>query len=228
MLITFSGLDGAGKSTLIEGLKKALEARGHRVVALRMYDHIVFYSFLRNMRDGLKRILGLKTVNRGPVKLSANLRDPKIGVEDKEGFLARCFYRTARSQLAKRIVLFLDLLSLVLRRFYEEKLGKKILIVDRYLYDFLADVADVNGKKWSFVEFFLRLSPVPDLPVFVDVPAERAFERKQEYPLAYMEWRRGAYRRIFARVRNPLILENDDLGATSRRLAAEALQRIVP
>lgn len=234
MLISFSGLDGAGKSTLIEGLKRALEKRGYRVIALRMYDHIVFYSFLRNLRDGMKKILGANKRNGvapaprdySLVRPSANLRDPKIGVEDKNGFLLRCLYRIVRSQFMKRIVLFLDLISLVLRRFYEEKLRKRILIVDRYLYDFLADVADLRGKKWSFIKFFIRISPVPDLPVFVDVPAKRAFERKQEYPIAYMEWRRATYRKTFEGIKNVLILANDDLEETGRRLEAEALKRI--
>lgn len=207
MLISFSGLDGAGKSTLIEGLWKSLQARGHAVVCLRMYDHVVFYAFLRGLRDRVGKIFGRRRAAPG---------DPK----------AATLYRVARSPMTKRVVLFLDLISLVARRFYEERMRKRILILDRYLYDFLADVADLKEQNWSFVSFFIRISPVPDLPVFVDVPAERAYERKREYPLAYMEWRRRTYHKIFNAVSNPLILENDDLEETRRRLEAEALKRI--
>ena len=40
MLITFSGLDGAGKSTLIAWLKDTLERRNRRVAVFHMIVHV--------------------------------------------------------------------------------------------------------------------------------------------------------------------------------------------
>src|SRR5262249_18307608 len=53
MLITFSGLDGAGKSTLIERLKLVLEKRNRQVTIFHMNDHVGLYAYLRSMRDWL-------------------------------------------------------------------------------------------------------------------------------------------------------------------------------
>ena len=58
MLITFSGLDGAGKSTLIAWLRKALEERGHSVLVLHLNDDVGVYAYVRAARNWLLRLLG--------------------------------------------------------------------------------------------------------------------------------------------------------------------------
>ena len=53
MLITFSGLDGAGKSTLIEWLKTALEEQDRQVAIFHLNDHVGLYAYARFVRDRL-------------------------------------------------------------------------------------------------------------------------------------------------------------------------------
>src|SRR2546421_8333289 len=53
MLITFSGLDGAGKSTLVRGLQQTLEREHRRVVVFHMNDHVGVYAYLRRLRNQL-------------------------------------------------------------------------------------------------------------------------------------------------------------------------------
>src|SRR5918997_7233073 len=55
MLITFSGLDGAGKSTLIERLRKKLEAQDRRGPVFHMYRHVGLYACARFL---LSRLAG--------------------------------------------------------------------------------------------------------------------------------------------------------------------------
>jgi thymidylate kinase len=231
MLITFSGLDGSGKSTLIAHIQGQLEMRGHRVQVMTMYDHLSFYAKIRALRESI--------IHRGdrcaavaqltvPVTESfqINPNDPKTDVSDKKGFLRRIFYRIIRGQSARRAALFLDLLVLWAYRFLEEFRRGSIFITDRYLYDSLADVADLESKKWSFIRFFLKFVPVPDLPVLVDVPAEMAFARKPEYPLAYSQWRREAYRTIYGWVPRGLVLDNTDLRQAQLRLERAVSERL--
>ncbi|HEU5262475.1 MAG TPA: hypothetical protein VFU41_13745, partial [Gemmatimonadales bacterium] len=66
MLITVSGLDGAGKSTLIGGLRAALERHGHTVAVLHMNDDVGVYAYARRARDGLLRLLGREQRPAGP------------------------------------------------------------------------------------------------------------------------------------------------------------------
>src|SRR5207247_9213784 len=54
MLITLSGLDGAGKATLIASLRTALEERQRPVAVLHLDDELGVYAYARMVRDGLK------------------------------------------------------------------------------------------------------------------------------------------------------------------------------
>ena len=224
MLITFSGLDGSGKSTLIEGLTRSLRGQDKTCVVLTMYDHISFYSLVRNIRDSLKGWVGKRPVkpltveNPAPIHSGVIPQDPKVDVSDKKNILVRFLYGGIRSQLMRKIFIPLDMFVLLMYRFKEEILCRRILITDRYLYDTLIDIIKFDGKGWGFVRFILKLAPKPDLPVFVNVPAEKAYERKPEYPLDYTQWRQGAYQKIFGLVSNPLILDNQDLALTLVRL----------
>lgn len=221
MMITFSGLDGAGKSTLIRDLRSFLENQNQRTVILTMYDDITFYSFIRKIRDSLKKKFKLPMGNDLPDPRSlppSEMNDPKTNVSDKTGRITKIIYTIFRSRLARSLCLFMDLLVLLLYRFYEEIFHSRVLITDRYFYDSLADIMDMRSKGWFFVRLFLLLIPTPDAPVLIDVPAEVAFQRKPEYPLDYTRWRHGAYHQIFQWVKKPLILPNQDLQQSTQIL----------
>lgn len=123
----------------------------------------------------------------------------------------------------KRIVYVFDLLLFVGYRLLLERCLGRVLILDRYFYDSLADVAD--GRRWVFVKAFLRLLPRPDVAVFVDVPAEVAFARKQEYPLDYLRERRRKYVKIFEWLDQPLIIANVDAQKAADRVYEASMKR---
>src|SRR5438552_6075386 len=66
MLITFSGLDGAGKSTLIERLKITLEQQHCRVAVFHINDHVGVYAYLRALRDRVRGGGGAVPSNGSP------------------------------------------------------------------------------------------------------------------------------------------------------------------
>lgn len=214
MLITFSGLDGAGKSTLIERLRAVLAADGHPVTVLTMYDDIGVYAFIRRVRDSVSGRRGWST------------SDPdRLGVPpSRHGPLMSALFRIVRSKRTKRVVYCVDLLLFRLR-LAVERARARVLITDRYFYDSLADIAD--GRRWSYIHWVLSLLPTPDVPVFVDVAPEAAFRRKAEYPLPYLARRRETYRHIFSRVERCLILKNDDLELAFRQLEGVVIQRML-
>src|SRR2546430_14351819 len=57
MLITFSGLDGAGKSTVIAWLRDELTRQRRQVRVFHMNDDVGVYAYLRALRDRVKRIV---------------------------------------------------------------------------------------------------------------------------------------------------------------------------
>lgn len=223
MLITFSGLDGAGKSTLIARLRRALQAEGRRVTVLTMYDDVGFYAFLRAVRDrtagGLRRLRG-----QAPPALVSNDPD-RLGVpQARRGPLMSLLFWIVRHPRTKRVVYCFDLL-LVVTRLARERTPGGVLIMDRYFYDSLADVADDDG--WRYIHGFLRALPVPDVPVFVDVAPEAAFQRKGEYSIEYLRRRQDAYRHIFGRVPHAVIVKNDDLELAYRSLEDAVTRRMM-
>jgi thymidylate kinase len=60
----------------------------------------------------------------------------------------------------------------------------KILIFDRYFYDFIVDPrrSRIDLPQW-IRRFFLAITPSPDLVFFLDCDAETVFKRKQELPM---------------------------------------------
>jgi len=201
VLITFSGLDGAGKSTLISRLRTALEREGHAVTVLHMNDDIGVYAYLRWARNRLLRILG-RAAPRGPRPTPGSGR----GVRH---LLRRVRHAVVWSKAVRRCVYPIDLLLFALYRLYLEKWAKRILITDRYFYDTLVDVADEAHVRWNAL--LARLTPTPDVPLFLDVPPEQAGHRKNEYPLEYLRARWTAYDRVLRRVHACVRIPNTEL-----------------
>jgi thymidylate kinase len=222
VLITFSGLDGAGKSTLIEWLKQTLERQDRGVAVFHMNDHVGAYAYLRMLRD---RLLG------GPPSGFATLGDP-----DPRRVAASATEQARRPSLRERVwrariailwnkplrrVLYLfDLIVFWLYRLRIEKAQRQILIMDRYFYDTLVDVSD--GRHWFWIRLLARITPTPELPVFLDISPEESYSRKGEYSVEYLRARWAAYKTVFPWVRSSVTLPNDDLNA-----AKATLQRVV-
>lgn len=220
MFITFSGLDGAGKSTLINQLKQAIEAKGQKVTLLTMYDHIGLYPLIRGIRAKIERLTGVE-IKKDRMSTDEN----SLGIQmAKRGPLMTGLLKVIRSHTAKKIVYIFDLLLFLLIRLYVEKINKHVLIMDRYFYDSLADIA--QSDPWGYISFFLKLAPTPNLPIFIDVPPEVAFSRKKEFPLDYMKWRYTTYKRIFQLVNNPFYLVNDQLDLAVQQLKNETFKRL--
>jgi thymidylate kinase len=206
MLITLSGLDGAGKSTLTAALRSELEAQGFSTTLLHMNKEVGVYATLRVMRDRLLRRPSLP-----PLPTERQVQ-PSVPA----GTLKRLRDRIVWGRELRRVVDLVDLLTFFAYRLFIERVRGRVLIMDRYFYDRLADAAD--GRKWSYLRWFARLTPVPDLAVFVDVSPEVAFARKGEYSIPWMTARRAYYKEIFSWVRGSLILPNEDLSRSTAEL----------
>ena len=201
MLITLSGLDGAGKSTLIEWLRGALETNGYRVTVLHMNDDVGVYAYLRRLRDVL-------------------LGSPRRAVPRPQRASARGLGFALRraivwSRLPRWCVYPIDLLIFALYRIYVEKLAKRVLIMDRYFYDTLVDISRGSERGNRLLQ---ALTPAPDVAVLVDVPPEKAFLRKFEYSLEYLSERWPIYQSVFSRVPGGVRVPNVEPESARRML----------
>src|SRR5205807_8131704 len=116
MLITFSGLDGAGKSTLVRWLQQTLERQNRRVVVFHMNDHVGVYAYLRRLRNQL----GGAPPRNGGAGALRRVRDALLW-----------------GRVLRRVIYPLDLLLFLVYRLYHESIRRRVVIMDRYFYDTL-------------------------------------------------------------------------------------------
>jgi len=154
MIISFSGLDGSGKSTLISEVEKQLISNGKEVIILTMYDHVGTYAIIRFIRDSIFKKIFKKISRNKRVPQHQTTNDPdRLGLpQAKRGLVMSLIYQLVRSSHTRKVTIFFDLFLFIFYRLYIEGFKKKVLIMDRYFYDWMADVAD--GEDWSYVKFF--------------------------------------------------------------------------
>ncbi|HVH86223.1 MAG TPA: hypothetical protein VM912_05830 [Terriglobales bacterium] len=181
LLITFSGLDGAGKSTQIENLRERLNSAGLNVKLLAFWDDVVVMT--RYRERFVHKVYGSEKGVGAPGK-PVNRRDKNV----------RAWYLT----LARHALYILDAIDLRMVVNRAIKSGADVVIMDRYIYDELANLPLVRPATQSFVRFVEKLSPRPDIAYLLDADPEAAHKRKPEYPVDFMHKCRVAYYRLAA------------------------------
>jgi thymidylate kinase len=169
-MITFSGIDGAGKTTQIEYLTSHLEAFGLRVLRLIFWDHV---AVLPKMRAEV----GYRSVDVIPAASPA-----EVSFTPKNNKHIRRWYLTA----ARSGLYMLDVLQL--RSLINSELirDSDVVIFDRYIYDQIANVYSQSFASRIYGRMLLSCAPVPDLAFILDASPLAAFTRKPEYPLEFM------------------------------------------
>lgn len=222
MLITFSGLDGSGKSTLIQCLKESLEKRNKQVAVFHMYYDI---GLLAGVRFVLKKIGRNREAQSSTETKSAHAPRQLSQNGRHDTKLARVRYAIGWNKSLRLFIYPLDLVIFLCYRLYVEKVKKQIFIMDRYFYDTLVDVAE--GHRWYGVRLLSRLTPTPSVPVLVDISAEEAFARKGEHSVDYLSRRRLSYQKVFPKGRNAVVIAGgDDINATRRTLEKIVIERM--
>jgi thymidylate kinase len=174
-LISFSGVDGSGKSTQIEHARALLQASGQSVRVLAFWDDVVV---LCRYREGfVHKVYGSERGIGAPGK-PVERRDKNV----------RRWYLT----LARYGLYFLDALHLcwVVRR---ARATANVLILDRYIYDELANLPLASPLTRAYVRAVQALVPRPDVALVLDADPEAARARKPEYPVEFMHKCRAAY-----------------------------------
>jgi thymidylate kinase len=179
LLISFSGLDGSGKSTQIANLREFLHGRGLTTNLLAFWDDVVVLS--RSREGFVHKVYGSEKGIGAPDR-PVNRRDKNV----------RKWYLS----IARHGLYLLDALHLVKVIAKARRSGADVVIMDRYIYDELANLPLSNWLTRLFIRMVAAFVPKPDVAYILDADPEAARARKPEYPVDFMRQCRGAYIRL--------------------------------
>jgi len=208
LLISFSGMDGSGKTTQITGLLDAFNAAGAKTTLLAFWDNVVVAAKYREsfVHQVFKSERGIGAPGK-PV----NRRDKNV--------------RGWHVSLARHFLYLLDAihLRLVVAR-ERRRRGVQVIVLDRYIYDELVNLNLRNPLSRAFVRFVNRLVPQPGVAYLLDADPGAAYARKPEYPVAFMRQCRQAYFDLAARLGNMTVIPATDI-SHARLAVLEAVER---
>jgi thymidylate kinase len=179
MIVSFSGIDGAGKSTQISGLISCLESRGLRIKLLTFWDDV---ATLKQMREGAGHKI---------FKGDKGVGSPETPIERRDKNIQSPLMSVVRLGLY-----FMDALSLRRVAAAARHSGADVVIFDRYIYDELANLNLESSIMRLYIRCIMRLAPKPEIGFVLDADPAKARARKPEYPLDFLTTNRNSYLRL--------------------------------
>jgi thymidylate kinase len=209
LCVSFSGVDGSGKSTQIEALRVAAEKAGLRVCISRFWDDIASLTFLRET-SGHKIFKGEKGV--GSPERPINRRDKNV--------------RSWPVSCARLIIYTIDAFSTRSAIAKARRSGADLFIFDRYLYDELANLKIENPLMRLFARAVMFLTPRPDISFVLDADPEAARARKPEYPVEFIRVNQQAYLQLSRILGDMTIIPPLPIEDVKTEILNQVLQRI--
>lgn len=208
-IVSFSGIDGAGKSTQINALQTWLNKAGQRTRLLTFWDEIV-------VAPGFREFMSHKAFKG----------DQGIGSPEKP-LTRRDKNVTSSPVTALRFCLYLaDAINVCLKVRVLRKEEIDVVIFDRYIYDELANLPMNRRLARWFIRFVTALVPKPDVAYVIDADPASAFARKPEYPLDFLCKNREAYLAL-SRLTNQLtVIEPLPIDAAAARIRQALLPKL--
>lgn len=160
-LIALSGIDGAGKSTQLNLIKKHFEKNGKSVICL--WTRGGSTSGINGLKDFIRKFAG----KRLPPSGHSNKRDQML----KKLWIQRLW-------LSLAILDLLRIYTILLRWWF---VRGKLVICDRFLWDTLIDFKlmfpGVLVKDWLLWKILVWFTPVPDKSVLLIIPLNESEKR---------------------------------------------------
>jgi thymidylate kinase len=169
-------MDGAGKSTQISNLRAYAEDLGLRVTQLAFWDDVVV---LKPYREGFVQKV---------FKSEKGIGSPEKPVERRDKNVRGWHLNIVRHGLYS-----LDAVHLRAVTNHVRKSNADLVIMDRYIYDELANLPLENPVTRAYVHAVMKMVPHPDVSFVLDADPVLARARKPEYPVEFLHKCRASY-----------------------------------
>lgn len=202
MLISFSGIDGAGKSTQIETLCTNLRRVGLKVQLLTFWDDAARFKFIR---EGATHTLFQGDRGVGTISTPIRRRDKDV--------------RSPVMTLFRFAFYFIDAISLRRTASKAVRSDADVVIFDRYIYDELANLNLSRPSIRFYVRSVMKLVPKPQISFLLDADPVKACARKPEYPIEFLHSNRNAYLKLSQFVGGITVIPPNTISAVKAEVA---------
>lgn len=176
IFVSFSGIDGAGKSTQIRRFRARIEQAGSRCSLVSFWDDVARF---KKLREGAAHTLFKGDRGVGTPEAPITRRDKNV-----------------RSWLMTPLRLCIYLADAVSTRILMRRLLRSdadVVVFDRFIFDELANLNLENALMRAFARLTICFVPQPHMSFLLDAEPIEARERKPEYPLDFLQFSRKSY-----------------------------------
>jgi thymidylate kinase len=209
VFVSFSGIDGSGKSTQIDALSSRLRQQGLRVESIRFWDDVAKLKGIREA-SGHKIFKGDKGVG-----------SPEAPIERRDKNIQTPFMTAVR--------LFIYSVDAVSQRMAVRKAlrsGADFVIFDRYTYDELANLNMGNPFIRAYIRLVMAIVPRPHVSYLLDADPMAARARKPEYPLDFLYTNRQRYMTLNSLIGGITVIPPNAVAEVSREVLAHAMKHV--
>lgn len=181
-LINIIGIDGAGKTTLAKSLAADLQIQDSRI----RYQYCQYFA---------KLLYPLKML----AKLSVMRKTDEFGGYDHYNRTKKA--TSSRFPFLANVYAMIWLIDYLIQVFFKVTVpvlfGRK-LIIDRYIFDIALNLSLTTNNEINYanklIRHFFLFAPRPDIVMFIDLPEEVAYSRKDDIrSIEYLKERRERY-----------------------------------
>jgi thymidylate kinase len=174
--VSFSGIDGAGKSTQIQRFCAKLEQVGLRYSLVSFWDDVARF---KGLREGASHRIFKGDRGVGSPAAPIARRDKNV----------RSWWMT----MLRLCIYLADAISTRSLMAKARRSNVDVVIFDRFIYDELANLRLDNAAMRTYARAIARLVPEPQISFLLDADPVEARARKPEYPLEFLHFSRKSY-----------------------------------